>query len=280
MTDRPDTVDADIRQPPAPIALEGRRLTAAEFLGLAAVPPRVRMVREHQEPRHPADLQKCHPRFHAFHRHYPAGGIPSRNAHHVIAWRDNLERRKIGAKKRQPAGCTIRNRLAALSSLFEYLCDRNAVPDNPVKGVKRPKTQSGVGATPTIGRSPGPSASRGAHEGNRQGEARSRDLIDAALPCAAARRALQTQGRRFSARATRRTASQDRWQGREDALRTDPSRHQRTDPRLSRGCRPRRRRGRRAVPACQKQHHKDTLSGNHAQRRLQTGNDVCTGAWL
>jgi integrase/recombinase XerD len=38
-----------------------------------------------------------------------------------------------------------------LSSLFEYLCDKNAVPNNPVKGVKRPKTQSGEGATPTIG---------------------------------------------------------------------------------------------------------------------------------
>ena len=70
---------------------------------------------------------------------------------HVIAWRDDLERRQIGANKRQPAGCTIRNRLAALSSLFEYLCDRNAIPNNPVKGVKRPKTQSGAGATPTIG---------------------------------------------------------------------------------------------------------------------------------
>jgi site-specific recombinase XerD len=65
----------------------------------------------------------------------------------------HIERRQIGhtAQKRQPAGCTIRNRLAALSSLFEYLCDKNAVAHNPVKGVKRPKTQSGEGATPTIG---------------------------------------------------------------------------------------------------------------------------------
>src|SRR5260221_8247142 len=51
-----------------------------------------------------------------------------------------------------PSGiATIRHRHAALSSLFEYLCEKNAVAHNPVKGVKRPKTQNGEGATPTIG---------------------------------------------------------------------------------------------------------------------------------
>jgi hypothetical protein len=45
---------------------------------------------------------------------------------HVIAWRDDFERRQIGRdNKRNPAGCTIRNRLAALSSLFEYLASSN-----------------------------------------------------------------------------------------------------------------------------------------------------------
>ena len=72
---------------------------------------------------------------------------------HVIEWRNDLEQREIGrdGKTQNTAGCTIRNRLAALSSLFEYLCDKNAVPHNPVKGVKRPKTQSGPGTTQTIG---------------------------------------------------------------------------------------------------------------------------------
>jgi integrase/recombinase XerD len=63
---------------------------------------------------------------------------------HVIAWRDDLARRELD-------GSTIRNRLAALSSLFEYLCDRNAVTHNPVKGVKRPRSQSGEGLTPALG---------------------------------------------------------------------------------------------------------------------------------
>jgi len=63
---------------------------------------------------------------------------------HVIAWRDDLGRRELG-------GATVRHRLAALSSLFEYLCDKNAVTHNPVKGVKRPRAESGEGKTPAIG---------------------------------------------------------------------------------------------------------------------------------
>jgi site-specific recombinase XerD len=37
------------------------------------------------------------------------------------------------------------------SSLFEYLCEKNAVTHNPVKGVKRPRAESGEGKTPAIG---------------------------------------------------------------------------------------------------------------------------------
>jgi integrase/recombinase XerD len=39
---------------------------------------------------------------------------------HIIAWRDDLVRRTL-------SGMTVRHRLAALSSLFEYLCEKNAV---------------------------------------------------------------------------------------------------------------------------------------------------------
>jgi hypothetical protein len=62
---------------------------------------------------------------------------------HIIAWRDELAQRGLG-------GSTIRHRLASLASLFEYLCDKNAVTHNPVKGVERPKTESGEGKTPAI----------------------------------------------------------------------------------------------------------------------------------
>ena len=63
---------------------------------------------------------------------------------HVIAWRDELSKRAL-------SGMTIRHRLAALSSLFEYLCEKNAVTHNPVKGVKRPAVESYEGKTIALG---------------------------------------------------------------------------------------------------------------------------------
>ena len=63
---------------------------------------------------------------------------------HVIAWRDDLVLRGL-------SGMTIRHRLAALSSLFEHLCESNAVTHNPVKGVKRPPVESYEGKTPALG---------------------------------------------------------------------------------------------------------------------------------
>jgi integrase/recombinase XerD len=79
-------------------------------------------------------------RFYAVHRHRAAGGIP----HGDQGARHRLARRELG-------GATVRHRLAALLSLFEYLCEKNAVTHNPVKGVKRPKAESGEGKTPAIG---------------------------------------------------------------------------------------------------------------------------------
>jgi integrase/recombinase XerD len=39
----------------------------------------------------------------------------------------------------------------ALSSLFDYLCERNAVAGNPVDGVKRPMANGNEGSTPALG---------------------------------------------------------------------------------------------------------------------------------
>ena len=43
---------------------------------------------------------------------------------HVIAWRKLLENQKLSA-------ATVRRKLSALSDLFNYLCEKNAVPGNP-----------------------------------------------------------------------------------------------------------------------------------------------------
>src|SRR6516162_4265261 len=63
---------------------------------------------------------------------------------HVIAWRKHLESRNLAAS-------SIRRKLSALSSLFDYLCERNAVTGNPVDGVKRPAANGNEGSTPALG---------------------------------------------------------------------------------------------------------------------------------
>lgn len=63
---------------------------------------------------------------------------------HVIAWRKDLEARELSA-------ASIRRKLSALSALFDYLCERNAVASNPVDGVKRPMANGNEGSTPALG---------------------------------------------------------------------------------------------------------------------------------
>jgi len=62
---------------------------------------------------------------------------------HVIAWRKTLEKQKL-------APATVRRTLSALSDLYDYLCEKNAVADNPVHGVERPKEGANQGKTPAI----------------------------------------------------------------------------------------------------------------------------------
>lgn len=62
---------------------------------------------------------------------------------HVLAWRGVLERQAL-------APATIRRKLAALASLFEYLCNANAVAMNPLRGVRRPPPETREGKTPAL----------------------------------------------------------------------------------------------------------------------------------
>jgi integrase/recombinase XerD len=63
---------------------------------------------------------------------------------HIIAWRMHLELRKLAAS-------TIRRKLSALSALFDYLCEHNAIAGNLVDGVKRPSANANEGSTPALG---------------------------------------------------------------------------------------------------------------------------------
>jgi site-specific recombinase XerD len=138
---------------PIPIAPGERRLTAAEFQNLGDVPPEAEWfanIKNRSTKRAYENAIRDFIRFTGIARPEEFRTVTRA---HVIAWRDDLERREIGpdANKRVPEGATIRHRLAALLSLFEYLCDKNAVSHNPVKGVKRPKAESGEGKTPALG---------------------------------------------------------------------------------------------------------------------------------
>lgn len=62
---------------------------------------------------------------------------------HIIAWRKQFESREL-------APSTVRRKFSAISSLFDYLCEKNAVTYNPVKGVKRPAANANDGSTPAL----------------------------------------------------------------------------------------------------------------------------------
>ena len=72
-----------------------------------------------------------------------ADGLEQVSRGEVIAWRTHLEGRGLST-------ASIRRKLAALSSLFAYLCERQAVPYNPTQGVKRPRHYANEGKTPAI----------------------------------------------------------------------------------------------------------------------------------
>jgi site-specific recombinase XerD len=63
---------------------------------------------------------------------------------HLLAWRRTLEQRSLAAT-------TTRRKLSAVSSLFDHLCNENAVTHNPVAGVKRPPVDCvSEGRTPAL----------------------------------------------------------------------------------------------------------------------------------
>lgn len=125
-------------------ALGSSNLTAAEFQGLADMPPELEwfasIESKHTRRAYENDIRG----FMGFTGIVDAEDFRIVTRAHVLAWRKSLEAQEL-------AGATIRRKLAALASLYEFLCDRNAVTHNPVKGVKRPKVDTYEGKTPALG---------------------------------------------------------------------------------------------------------------------------------
>ena len=131
-------------QLPAVPAPAGRLLTAAEFHGLADVPPEAEWFANLTNPSTRRAYENAVRDFMRFTGIARPEEFRVVTRAHVIAWRDDLAGRGLG-------GSTIRHRLASLASLFEYLCNQNTVTHNPVKGVQRPKSETGEGKTPALG---------------------------------------------------------------------------------------------------------------------------------
>lgn len=121
-----------------------RRLTAAAFQRLADVPPEIEWFANLTNKATRRAYENALHDFMRFTGIVRPEEFRSVTRAHVIAWRDDLVGRGL-------SGMTLRHRLAALSSLFEYLCEKNAVTHNPVKGVKRPRVESEEGKTPALG---------------------------------------------------------------------------------------------------------------------------------
>jgi site-specific recombinase XerD len=121
-----------------------RLLTAAEFQSLADIPPEVEWF---------ANIENLNTRrayrgdvndfmLFAGIRQVEEFRLVKRS--HLIAWRKQLEVRSLEA-------ATVRRKLSAVASLFDYLCECNAVPFNPADGVKRPNQGANEGKSPALG---------------------------------------------------------------------------------------------------------------------------------
>lgn len=125
------------------IPVKKNALTAAQFEKLADVPPELEwlanITNEKTRRAYKIDVSE----FSEFLGLKSPEEFRTVTRAHVIAWRETLENRDLSAP-------TIRRKLSALSSLFDYLCERNAISGNPVDGVKRPMANSNEGSTPAL----------------------------------------------------------------------------------------------------------------------------------
>src|ERR1700738_4642923 len=126
------------------VPLKKHSLTRAQFEQLADVPPEEEWLANITNLKTRRAYKEDVREFISFIALQDYMGLRSVGRSHIIGWRKDMERRGL-------APATVRRKLSALSSLFDYLCERNAVVGNPVDGVKRPMSNGNEGSTPALG---------------------------------------------------------------------------------------------------------------------------------
>jgi len=119
-------------------------LTLEQYRQLEDVPPELEWLANITNPKTRRAYKTDVAEFSAFTGLHEPRQLRTVTRAHVIAWRKTMESRGL-----EPS--SIRRKLSALSSLFDYLCERNAVLGNPVDGVKRPAANGNEGSTPALG---------------------------------------------------------------------------------------------------------------------------------
>jgi integrase/recombinase XerD len=136
----PNKADAPISVPGSE---ERRLLSQHEFQRLADVPPELEWFANLKNPNTRRAYRSDVTSFMRFVGIREPQEFRTVARAHVIAWRKELESQKLAA-------ASIRRKLSALSDLYDFLCEANAVLHNPVNGVKRPKEGANEGKTPAI----------------------------------------------------------------------------------------------------------------------------------
>src|ERR1700733_3433774 len=102
------------------IAVNQNGLTAAQFGDLAEGPPELEWLANITNAKTRRAYRNDVSEFSAFTGLRQPAELRTVTRAHVIAWRKHLESRVL-------APSSIRRKLSALSALFDYLCERNAV---------------------------------------------------------------------------------------------------------------------------------------------------------
>jgi site-specific recombinase XerD len=124
-------------------ASDDRLLTKKEFQGLAAMPPELEWFANITNPNTKRAYQNDIRDFSGFVGLSRPEDMRLVTRAHVIAWRNRLVKQGL-------ADATIRRKLSAISALFGYLAEENAIADNPVNGVKRPMAFTREGVSPAL----------------------------------------------------------------------------------------------------------------------------------